>query len=238
MTADLAVIDNEAEVAEAQPLTKTQAKALDKKIRSTSDRVQKNLDKADEEFESLLDLVAEASEGEIHKGLGIKSWTAWVKDAVQIQVSNREERQHVANVLSGKGLSTRAIGAMVGADQKTISNDLKETGASEENSSVVGLDGREYKKKAEPEIIEAEVVEDPEAAEGESEAKPTTAVELVSEFHDETANLWNAASALKDVLTEPNWGKARKRASKADLNDIQLVIEDLGNIVDDLMTTE
>jgi hypothetical protein len=234
MTAELAVIDGETEVAEHEPLTKTQAKALDKKIRTTSDRVQKNLDKADEEFDSLLDLIAEASEGEIHKGLGIKSWTAWVKDAVQIQVSSREERQHVASILGGKGLSTRAIAGMVGADQKTISNDLRETGATEENSSVVGLDGREYKnskKEAEPEVIDAEVVEDPES-------KPTTAIVLVGDFHDETVNLWNATSVLKELLTEELWDKARRRASKADLNDIQTVIEDLGNIVDDLMSVE
>ncbi len=129
MTADLAVIDNEAEVAEAQPLTKTQAQGNStRKSAARQTECRKNLDKADEEFESLLDLVAEASEGEIHKGLGIKSWTAWVKDAVQIQVSNREERQHVANVLSGKGLSTRAIGAMVGADQKTISTTSRRLG--------------------------------------------------------------------------------------------------------------
>lgn len=237
MTAELAVIDGEAEVVEHEPLSKTQAKALDKKIRGTSDRVQKNLDKADEEFDSLLGLVAEAAQGEIHKGLGIKSWTAWVKDAVQIQVTNKEERQHVANILSGKGLSTRAIGAMVGADQKTISNDLKETGSTEENSSVVGLDGREYKKKSkddepEQEPLEVEETEAPE----EPEAKPATAIDLVGEFHDETANLWNSVAALKDLLVEANWSKARKRAATADLNDVQSCIEDLGNIVDDLMT--
>jgi len=53
----------------------------------------------------------------------------------------------LAALMSGKGMSQRAIAAVLDVDQKTVSNDLR---SGEENSSAVtdGLDGKNYKQKS------------------------------------------------------------------------------------------
>ena len=63
-------------------LTKAQANALDKKVRAASDRVIKDLNNAADNYHKLLDLLDQAQHGDIHTALGLKSWTAWVKDSV------------------------------------------------------------------------------------------------------------------------------------------------------------
>jgi hypothetical protein len=88
-----------------EPLSKPQAKALDKRIRSASDKVASN-------FNLLLDLLEEAARGQIHRSLGASSWTAYVKDAVQINISDRIERKSLVSLMSGKGMSQPAIAAL------------------------------------------------------------------------------------------------------------------------------
>ncbi len=223
MTTELALVPNEieGEIVEYEPLSKTKAKALDKKIRAASDRVSTTTD-------ALLELIEQAAQGDIHKALGLPSWTAWLKDAVQIQVSDRFQRKEFVKLMAGQGVSQRAIAGTLGVDQATVSRDLEgDVGAS------TGLDGKVYAnepvEEVEAEPIEAEVVDD--------DYKPSTAVELVDEFSQESANLWNAVAALQDILTEENWGKARKRCAKAELNSMQECITHAQSIVDDLMTT-
>jgi hypothetical protein len=222
-----------AETEAPEPLSEKEAKALDKKIRAASDKLST-------QTENLLDLLEQAASGSIHEALGMSSWTAWFKDAVQINVSDRFERKELAKMMSGKGMSQRAIAGSLGVSQKTIDRDL-EGEEVEEGETVTGLDGAERPKsktKAAPveedstegegdgtDYIDAEVVE-----------PPTPAVELVETFNDETTNLWGAVTELEELLKEPKWGGARKRVVNNNLNHIQEVITKLGVIVDDLMT--
>lgn len=221
-TTELALIEEETEV--VQPLSKTQAKSLDKKIRTASDKVSTNT-------ESLLKLLEEAAAGQIHLALELPSWTAWFKDAVQIQISDKFERKELAKLMSGKGMSQRAIAGSLGVSQKTVDRDL-EGEETEEGATVTSLDGAERPKNGkakdpEPEYIEAEVVDE-----------PTPAADLVTAFNDETATLWASASELKLFLEEEKWGNARKRVAKANLNHVQEVITWLQEITDDLMEGE
>jgi hypothetical protein len=120
------------------PLTKSAAKALDKKIRTASDKLTTNA-------EALWDLLEQAALGQIHEALEYPSWTAWMKDAVQFTPSDRVERKALAALMSGKGMSQRPIAGTLGVDQKTVSNDLAGT---EENSSVkTTLNGKTYKPR-------------------------------------------------------------------------------------------
>jgi hypothetical protein len=50
-------------------------------------------------------------------------------------------------MLAGEGLSTRAIGSIVGASQRTVSNDIaapEQNYSPEQKRSVAGLDGKTY----------------------------------------------------------------------------------------------
>lgn len=113
--------------------------------------------------EKLIGLVHEAREGNAHTSLGYPSWTAYLTAVLGEKPLRlaRDERQDMVHMLSGEGLSTRAIGAIVGVDQKTVVNDL----ATEENSSVgsgpravESLDGktRTYTPRPVPVAVEPE----------------------------------------------------------------------------------
>lgn len=237
-TTDVAVIDfgeqpddviEHAESAGPQVLSKAEAKKLDKRIRSASDKLSATT-------ENLLDLLEQAAQGQIHVALELPSWTAWFKDAVQVQVSDRFERKELVKLMSGKGMSQRAIAGSLGVSQKTVDRDL-EGEEVEEGATVTSLDGAERPrsgkaKDVEPEqdFIDGEVIN---AEPGE--VIPYTAAAIVEVFNDETANLWAAHSELTELTREEKWAGARKRVAAQNLNNLQEIIAALQTIVDDLM---
>lgn len=233
-TTDVEVFDDTEEAGTdlvvAQPLTEKEAKALDKKIRAASDKLST-------QTESLLDLLEQAASGSIHDALGLSSWTAWFKDAVQINVSDRFERKELAKMMSGKGMSQRAIAGSLGVSQKTIDRDLADEEV-EDGETVTSLDGAERPKKKAKEAAPEEDSDEENYIDAELVVDPTPSVELVEAFNDETTNLWGAWSELKSLLTEPKWDGARKRVANANLNHLQEVITGLQVIVDDLMTVK
>lgn len=214
-----------------EQLSEKDAKALDKKVRAASD-------KASSQMETLLSLLEQAAAGSIHVALGLPSWTAWVKDAAVITLSDRFERKELAKLMSGKGMSQRAIAGALGVAQKTIDRDLDGEEV-EEGATVTSLDGAERPKtkpKAEVPLSNPESDDPDDFIDAEVVEPPTPAADLVVAFNDETTNLWGACSELEDLLTEEKWGNARKRVANANLNHIQDVITKLQVIVDDLMT--
>lgn len=217
-TTDIEVYD--AEIVEPQLLTEKQAKALDKRIRTASDKLSTTT-------ENLLELLEQAAAGAIHEALGLSSWTAWFKDAVQIQVSDKFERKELVKMMSGKGMSQRAIAGSLGVSQKTVDRDL-DGEVVEEGDTVTSLDGVERPKTRvkDSEPLDAEVEEVEEV---------TSAATIVAQFYDETANLFAAQSELTLLTDEPKWPNAMKRVAKANLNDIQNIIAALQEIVDNLM---
>jgi transcriptional regulator with XRE-family HTH domain len=229
-TTEVELYETEAEVSVREPLSEKAAKALDKKIRTASDRLSTTT-------ENLLNLLEEAAAGAIHEALGLPSWTAWFKDAVQINVSDRFERKELVKMMSGKGMSQRAIAGSLGVSQKTVDRDL-EGEEVEEGATVTSLDGAERPKNGKashPAAENAEAEPDSEYIDAEVVEPPTPAAEIVESFNDETINLWGAWSELKDLMTEEKWAGARKRIANANLNHIQDVIAGLQTIVDDLM---
>jgi len=210
-----------AEIVKApEPLSESKAKALDKKIRAACIKVSDNA-------ATLLDLLEEAAVGQIHVAMGYDNWAAYVKDAVNITPADINERKALVSMMSGKGLSQRAIANVVGVDQKTISNDLR---SSEENSSVdiTGLDGRAYKRKEKepaPEPLDVEEVEPPA-----EKIRPVS-----QDFRDEMYNLQNTVAAFKDILEDERFPKATKAIAKRHMNDLQDAIKDLQGVIDALM---
>src|SRR5258706_188459 len=68
----------------------------------------------------------DAKNGQIHLALGHHSWTAYLADVVQIGSQDRDERRKIIALLSGEGMSQRAIASVVGVSQKTVDRDIGE----------------------------------------------------------------------------------------------------------------
>jgi hypothetical protein len=125
-------------------LGKSEAKKLNGRIRTLCGRI-------DRDAGELIELLEQAAAGNIHAALDYPSWPAWWADNVRFDVTDRIERKSLAQIMSSKGMSQRAIGASLGVDHATVSNDLRSGG---ENSppdtvpdNVIGLDGKSYKRK-------------------------------------------------------------------------------------------
>jgi hypothetical protein len=132
------------EIVQRRPFTAAQARAVTNRIRSA--------------MGDLMGEIVRAHLGQAWLALGYESWTDYVKgefDYAPLSLP-REERRAVTVLLRKQGMSTRAIAAVEGVDQKTVVNDLN---AGEEISSpdeepldveteelppVQGLDGKTY----------------------------------------------------------------------------------------------
>lgn len=229
---EVAVVETEpAEVEEVAPLTERQAKALDKKIKAATEKFNTTT-------EQLFDLLEQAAAGQIHLALGYSSWTLWFAESVKIQPNDKIERKALAALMAGRGMSQRQIASTLGVSQKTVDRDLE---GEDVGDVTLGSDGKEHpktkarKESEEPEVIDAEVIEDPDA-EGEVEYAPLTVGEILAGFEQETANLFQSQNELSELLREQKWDKVRKRAAEANLNTITEVIKSLQDIVDDMMT--
>lgn len=113
-----------------------------------------------------------AYHGRAWLALGYASWDELCRnefDTTRLRLP-REERQEVVASLRETGMSTRAIAAATGTSYDTVQRDLR-TGTGDRNlspvteSTVVGLDGKQYRQSAHSEapsseVFEAELVED------------------------------------------------------------------------------
>lgn len=76
------------------PLTRREAQALDKRVRSVSDKFTNTA-------ATLLELLTQAEHGRIDVALDAP-WTVWLKDAVRVDVSDRGERAKLVKLLNGR----------------------------------------------------------------------------------------------------------------------------------------
>jgi hypothetical protein len=206
-TTDVATQDEPIEGEVVEPLTKKAAEALDKKIRAASDRFVTHREK-------LIELLDEAARGEIHEALGYSSWTAWVKDAVQIQVVDADERRALVALMSGKGMSQRVIAGTLNVSKKTVQNDQQHL---DKGIQVNGADGKTYsrippKKKAtpKPEPVEQEPQDAEEVDLPDEEVPPPVEKIIVEpkapsnahEFRDEVYKLQLCVSSFREIIYE------------------------------------
>lgn len=184
---DIALIP-EPEIIETPALSKSQANALDKKIRAANDRVDSN-------FHALLDMLEDAAKGQIWLALEYDSLAAYVKDAVRFTVIERIERKNLVALMTGTGMSQRVIADALHVSKKTVQNDQADTSI-----------------QPEPEDSDAETP----PAEQESEPDPATRPRpsLARVFGEDVDELVAAvdtfcAMAEKNIADE-RFAKARK----------------------------
>lgn len=221
---DLAVIEEDTPVTPVvpEPLTPAQAKQLDNKIRTARDRVVTDMEK-------LRALVDEAALGQIHIGLGLRSWTEWAKDALHFTFSfdQRLERKEVAKMLSSKGMSQHAIASMLGVSQKTINRDLdgEQTG---NQGKVISIDGREL-PSSNPRI---DLHDDDDDASDDTDFNAAPRTSVNEDFESEVYQLQNDIQALNEVIEDDRFPKQRKRIAEMHLNTLQDIKKDLEVIID------
>jgi len=124
---------------EPKDLTPKQAEKITTRIKSS--------------MRDMIEDIAKAHIGRVWIGMGYDTWQDWVAGEFEYAPLHlpRAERKAVTQVLRGQGMSTRAIAAVTGVDQKTVVNDQR---PGEENSSpdlnveilppIAGLDGKTY----------------------------------------------------------------------------------------------
>ncbi|AZI57177.1 hypothetical protein EH165_02405 [Nakamurella antarctica] len=118
-------------------------------------------------------LVVEGFTGRIWIALGLGTWDAWADKFFgnrPMLAFSREERPALVSTLSQAGLSTRAIGAAIGTDQRTVRRDLDSTAANaavdttghgvEARDKIAGTNGKDYNRptpKPKPEFPQCQV---------------------------------------------------------------------------------
>lgn len=220
----------EGEVIERR-LTTKQAQALDKRIRAASDRLVNS-------GEKLLDLLDQAARGEIHEALGV-SWTAWFRDAVRIIPTDKHERKALVAIMSGKGMSQRAISGVLNVSKGTVQNDQAD-GQECPPDNVIGLDGSTRPRHREPKDPEPRdpitgVSDDdvqPETVEPEPESTPTpTQPSLIHDFRDDVEQLTANIQALIDDTEDERFPEVRTRIRSAHIDRLMNAKDNLALVV-------
>jgi transcriptional regulator with XRE-family HTH domain len=219
---EVAIVEHD--TVEVVPLTEREAQRLDKKIRTASEKVNVTTD-------ALFELLEQAAAGRIHDALGYASWTAWFSEAVSIRPQDRDQRKAFVALMTGRGMSQRAIAGALGVSQKTVDRDLEGV-ESEDSDTVTGLDNVERPRtKARKEIIDAEVVSVDE--EGEVET-PRSSVDVIDDFANEIDTLLIGVQAFKDVLDDDLFPKARKRIAQRFTKRLDGAIAELTKVLGEI----
>lgn len=100
-------------------MTVAAAEAVTTEIRAVAGLVADNLTR-------LRGLVERARDGGADRALGYRSWTEYLADVVgTVHPVDRAQRRMISAYLAEQGLSTRAIGPIVGVHHGTVASDLR-----------------------------------------------------------------------------------------------------------------
>lgn len=174
--------------------------------------------------------------------LGYATWDAYIDGEYgehRVRLP-REQRREIVAGMSAAGMSTRAIGAAVGVDQKTVVNDRA---ATEENSSVpetvLSLDGRERpasRPAPEPniwiepgtdEVVDAELIDEPARPEP---PKPKRRP-LPEAFIDAGRDLARIANRLQAITSDDRFPRNRQMVH-GQMTELMIAMEQVAGLVE------
>jgi hypothetical protein len=153
-------------------------------------------------WDELVVLLEQAAQGELHAALGFASWTAYVADVfgeTPMQLERGDRRQAV-KYMADQGMSTRAIGAVLGIANTTAGRDLAIhdlLNGNDEGRDVTGLDGATYPR---PRAKRADLV-DPAPRE-----KRPTVYRQASAIHQD---LLDVVEAIEEIATDKRYNAHR-----------------------------
>lgn len=115
----------------------------------------------------------------------------------------REERQEVVASLRESGLSTRAIASATGLSQSTVA---RATESNESVAAVIGVNGKTYTVIREPEVVDAELVDEPARHEPPKQKRRP----LPEAFTDAGRDLTRAAERLARLTEDDRFARNRE----------------------------
>lgn len=93
----------------------------------------------------LVELIELAWTGRAWLALGYESWAALCDAEIQVPQLDRERRVEMIGALRSVGMSTRAIGAATGVNDRTVRRDLNSGAANAApDEPITGVDGKSY----------------------------------------------------------------------------------------------
>jgi hypothetical protein len=139
----------------------------------------------------------------------------------------RTQRQEAVARLRGEGLSTRAIGAALGVDQRTVRRDLP-AAAGVVAGLVVGVDGKGYSAPETPRAVTAG------PAEADASPAPTAPRRrpLAVQAAEAAAALDAALTRWETITTDSRWTAQRARIGDAHATTFARAAELLGRLDD------
>lgn len=150
-----------------------------------------------------------------------------------------DDRREVVAELTGAGMSTRAIGAALGVDHKTVVNDRNATGESSpvaEPETITGLDGKVRPTRPTREVTTSETVT-VDAETGEivppTPSKPHRRP-LPDAMRDASHELLKSAQRLERLTSDDRWPRNAKQATAMTRGDLLQAIEALTTVLDRL----
>lgn len=128
------------------PMDEAEARRVTARIRLLLDQIADNTGK-------VLDLIEQVRGGSAWQPMGYEPWTAYVGaefGRVLARLS-RDDRLPAVVKMRELGMSTRAIGEVVGVDHATVVRDLSRGGAdAPPDQPVTGMDGKRYVRNGKP----------------------------------------------------------------------------------------
>jgi Trp operon repressor len=154
------------------------------------------------DWEALVELLERAAASELHTALGFSSWTAYVADVFDDNplVLDRGDRRAAVKHMAEQGMSTRAIGAVLGVANTTVGRDLAIHDLFSDDADgrdVTGLDGATYKR---PRATRSDLV-DPAPRE-----KRPTVYRQASAIHQD---LLTIVEAIEEIATDKRYNAHR-----------------------------
>lgn len=151
-------------------------------------------------------LIREAYTSRTWAVLGYDSWDAYCTAEfgdTRLKLP-REERQEVVASLRDSGLSVRAIASATGVARNTVREDLRDVGQFDP-PAIQGSDGKTYTVIREPEVVDAELVDEPAHPEPPKQKRRP----LPEAFTDAGRDLTRAAERLSRLTEDDRFAKNR-----------------------------
>lgn len=207
-----------------EPLNRVEAERITAQINDKLDGIADN-------FELVMPLIRDALTREAWKALDYSGVSEYVSTRFAAAFSRmpRELRQPVVRELSASGMSTRAIAPVVGTSNKTVHQDLA-AGVTSGNTSVpvTGLDGKTY-RKPEPEVVDAEIVDEPAPEPPKPRRRPIT-----DQSRDAGWELRKIAERIQRIGDDDRFTRNKEQVTPHLRGHLQFAIEVCQDLLDQL----
>jgi hypothetical protein len=200
----------DAEIVETPAFTKTQAVQHNQKVQGAISAVNATGKAYDDAGAALTVLLAEARDGQIHVGLGLPSWTAYLEQYVRLEPRSIEDRRAMVAQMVEAGMSTRAIGPMLNVSHVTVSTDalaLSNLTPDLIDSEPAEIDDTQPEPEPVPMVTGRDGVQQPRRK-SKPPAKKTPPKNIANDFTKTLDTLATSIEELVKLSNDPKFAKS------------------------------